>query len=342
MQSFLKRLFPARHINTPAITDNELASISSHADIINHLQSHYWPELDATILPSAPAVRELYERLDETAIALGAEAAAPELASIKNANMRSAAIIKALTLRVEGGSKMTGLSAAVPPDHIHRMEKKDPLWCGSFYQANMVLDALGRAGLRLEEDGTYLDFGCSSGSMVRVLNSLQPDASWHGCDPVQSSIDWATENLSDIDFFCNPQEPPMPCAAEVFDGVMAISIWSHFSERAALAWFNEMNRIIKSGGWLFFTSHGITTFRWQCEMKRRKPEGIWSTYRDFAAHNFAFHPIVETMGIDLSDWGNAYFNAQWVATNLDQDWKTISFLPGRNQRNQDAWLLRRR
>ena len=40
-----------------------------------------------------------------------------------------------------------------------------------------------------------LDFGCSSGRVVRVLAGALPEVDWHGCDPIPDAIEWAREHL---------------------------------------------------------------------------------------------------------------------------------------------------
>ena len=104
-----------------------------------------------------------------------------------------------------------------------------------------------------------LDFGCSSGRVVRVLAAAYPDVSWSGCDPIESSIVWARENLPGIEFEVSPVEPPLPYEDASFDFVFAISIWSHFSAGAALRWWDEMHRMLRPGGHLVLTTHGYQT-----------------------------------------------------------------------------------
>jgi hypothetical protein len=147
--------------------------------------------------------------------------------------------------------RLTGVVPANPPDDVHSMAREE-FCAGDFYFGDMIARALADVGLKIECGGSYLDFGGSPGRVVRTLRAAYPSAHWHGCDPQDRSIEWARENLpQDIEFFLSPLAPPMPdCYQGRLDGVFAISIWSHFSERAALAWFDEMYRLIKPGGWL--------------------------------------------------------------------------------------------
>ena len=51
-------------------------------------------------------------------------------------------------------------------------------------------------------------------------------------------------------------DPPLDFPDGHFDFVYAISIWSHFGERSARAWLEEMHRIVAPGGHLVLTVHG--------------------------------------------------------------------------------------
>ncbi len=234
-----------------------------------------------------------------------------------------------------------GLTDAVPPADVHRMQR-GAFWCGDFYSANMLVQALDGADLSLVPGRSYLDFGCSSGSLVRVMCAAYPECKWLGVDPVPASIAWAAANLPEATFATSPQAPPLAFADSALDGVSAISIWSHFSERAGLAWFDEMARIVKPGGFLFFTTHGIRTFRHQLDKGRLAVREIAALFDIMLEHQFAFQPIRSDYGLDLTDWGNAYFPVEWVVRRLSANWELKLNQPGRNQNNQDAYVLVRR
>ena len=131
---------------------------------------------------------------------------------------------------------------------------------GTPYYADIVTAALAGGGTDLGDPTTRLaglDFGCSSGRVVRVLAAAYPDTvAWHACDPIASSIEWAQRSLPGIEFELSPQEPPLPYADDAFDFVFAISIWSHFGERAGVAWLDEMHRVIGPSGLFVLTTHG--------------------------------------------------------------------------------------
>ena len=63
----------------------------------------------------------------------------------------------------------TGLRPDMPPDHVHAMARGPLAAGGSIYYADMLAEALRRVGSSMDDVRRGLDFGCSSGRVVRVL-----------------------------------------------------------------------------------------------------------------------------------------------------------------------------
>ncbi|UTW56166.1 class I SAM-dependent methyltransferase [Kordiimonas sp. SCSIO 12610] len=238
----------------------------------------------------------------------------------------------------------TGLSNIVPPDNIHRMQKGDPLWVGDIYSSEMVTEALRKSGINHKEGENYLDFGCSSGSLIRILKAVHPKSQFYGVDPIESAIDWASDNIKGAQFSVSAANPPLRFSDNMFDGVTAISIWSHFADFSALEWFDEMHRIIKPGGWLFFTTHGLNSILHNLVHKRKSPKRVRALFEGLLGADFVFEETVKRSEKDQSlldvAWGNSYFRPDWVMKNLCDKWDILFFHQGKNQNNQDLYVLR--
>lgn len=299
-------------------------------------------------LAAAPATKLLHARLTEDDVA----AVEQRLTPAEQALWETAGPQDRLRLTlafaahhdIEPALERTGLSSAMPDPGVHSMASGPAAAGGSAYYADLVADALAASGRPLEESERVLDFGCSSGRVVRVLAAAYPDLEWHGCDPIPDAIDWASRNLPGIEFARSPERPPLPYDADAFDAVFAISIWSHFSEAAALDWFAEMRRIIRPGGRLLVTTHGEQTIVHTAREGLRSDEQL-SEVRDALARDGFWYAAefgeAGDHGVANPDWGTAFLSAEWVLARLTPDWRVGLFRPGRVELNQDLYVLER-
>jgi SAM-dependent methyltransferase len=189
-----------------------------------------------------------------------------------------------------------------------------------------------------------LDLGCSSGRVVRSLAAAYPEVKWHGCDPNRPAIEWASANLPAIEFFVNDDSPPLPLADASFDLVYAISIWSHFAPALGLRWFDEVHRRIAPGGHLVCTTHGLTSITYYARHELRRPEQSLqiadSLYRKGWWYAAEFGEEGD-WGVVNPDWGTAFISPEWLLAQLCPRWRVLEFAPGRNQDNQDVYVLQR-
>jgi SAM-dependent methyltransferase len=238
----------------------------------------------------------------------------------------------------------TGLSDAQPPEDIHAMSRGPLAAGGGLYEADLVVDALASVGVDIASVDDALDFGCSSARVVRVLSTLYPRIRWHGCDPNGPAISWASESLPEVDLFASDDAPPLPRAAGSLDLVYAISIWSHFAPELGLRWFEEMHRLLRPGGHLVCTTHGLTSIAYYATRELRPAEQsqeiLGSLYRQGCWYAPEFGEEGD-WGVVNPDWGTAFLSPEWVLTQLCPRWRVLEFAPGRNQENQDVYVLQR-
>jgi SAM-dependent methyltransferase len=239
--------------------------------------------------------------------------------------------------------KKTGMTNANPPPNIHSMMRNE-IFAGDLYHGDMVAAAASRAGTRFEDGRNYLDFGCSSGALVRNLAAAFPGAHWHGCDPQAEAIGWAAPQFPEVALIRSNQEPGLPYADGYFRGVYAVSIWSHFSEPAALSWFDELHRIIEQGGFLIFTTQGYRSV-----VRELRGGGTLELFARIAAclieDHYAFYGAwddpSQEYGLRVTDWGMAFFTVEWVIRKLFDKFRIADYRPGLSQTNQDVYALTR-
>lgn len=141
-------------------------------------------------------------------------------------------------------------------EDIH--EKSDP----NFYYASGYLTIL-RFLTKLHSNGfdfrtskSVLELGCGT---ARVLRHLR----WFlgmqlvGTDINRKGIDWCRLNLEGIEFHVNELIPPLSFAQDAqFDFVFAQSVFTHIPREWQKPWIDEMNRILRPGGYFLCTVSG--------------------------------------------------------------------------------------
>jgi SAM-dependent methyltransferase len=295
--------------------------------------------------------RLLYARLDEDDVAAIRRRLheAPELngyyLNASSEVLRAGLLLKAgVWLEMEQVMAKTELTSAEPPAHVHAMARGQLAAGGALYEADMVADALAGAGVDLGDIGSALDFGCSSGRVLRPLRAAHPHVDWHGCDPNATAIAWARGQLPDAELLVSDDEPPLALADASLDLAYAISIWSHFEPELGLRWFEEMRRVIRPGGHLVCTVHGLSAVDYYLTNEMRTPEQSreiadalytrgWWYASEFGAEG--------DWGVVNPRWGSTFLSPEWVLTQLCPRWRVLEFVPGRNQDNQDVYVLQR-
>lgn len=299
--------------------------------------------------PYGRVTEALWARLDHADIEEMKRRLSPEDSSfytrIPTEHRKSVDLAFCVHYGVPGVLEKTGLSGAMPPPDVHAMSHVSTDAGGAYYYGDLVDECLTNVNFELSRGMRGLDFGCSSGRVVRMLKVAYPDIEWYGCDPNEGAIEWARQQLPGIDFRVSPQVPPLDYAADHFDLVVAISIWSHFSEPATLDWFMDMGRVVKPGGVIIFTAEGWQSLQVFAEGNLWRWQDIKRTAMNLYAHGFSFMDVFGEegdCGVKSPDWGVAHLTPDWLATKLLPSWTLLDFQPGRNADHQDVYVMQLR
>jgi SAM-dependent methyltransferase len=134
-------------------------------------------------------------------------------------------------------------------------EEKYLAW-GS-YDANLILEEIQRAGLH-NKDLKILDFGCSSGRVMRHFGSQIEDNNWrvYGCDIQATAIEsMRADNWSDgFEFFTSTTIPHLPFEDNSLDVIYSFSVFTH-TKYLWDAWLLELKRVLKPNGLMLHTVH---------------------------------------------------------------------------------------
>ncbi len=296
-------------------------------------------------LRAAPVTDLLYERLSPEDVAEVERHAGDHLTDVDGADRRRFILHLGVHHGVPGVLERTGLTQAMPPQDVHAMARGPLATGGSTYYADLVVDALESTGSQVTEGMSWLDFGCSSARVVRVLAAAYPACEWHGCDPIADAIEWAREHIEGVSFVRNPETPPLPYEDEHFDCVYAISIWSHFAAPAALAWLREVRRVMRPGGTLVMSTHGYQTIAHDHRSDRRDDAQLREVRSALWEEGFWYRPEFGEAGdhgVANPEWGTAFLTPEWLLVKATPAWGVKAFAPGRVEDNQDLYVLERR
>lgn len=203
--------------------------------------------------------------------------------------------------------------------------------------AKALRDVLRSNHADIAEFGSILDFGCGVGRVVRHLPALT-GARLFGCDYNPKLVRWCQKNLSFGRFSTNAFMAKLPYEDNQFDLIFALSIFTHLTEAQQTFWLDELGRVLKAGGFLFLTTHGLS-------YERHIPENLRESFRrgelvvlqgDRAGENdcAAFHPEEFVRNTLAREWRVADFLSEGALGNPTQDvyllQKKSSPQPGRS------------
>ena len=187
---------------------------------------------------------------------------------------------------------------------------------------------LQKHDLKIERFGTILDFGCGVGRIMRHWRSIK-GPEWHGTDYNPALVDWCKDHLKFSEFRVNTLSGELPYAANTFDFIYAFSVFTHLSEPLQFFWMNELSRVLKPGGYIWFTTHGEYYFpSMEPEEKQQFANGeLVVREQQQAGSNFCavFHPT------------------RYVHEKLARNFTVVDFIPGGEQGDslQDIHLVRK-
>jgi SAM-dependent methyltransferase len=148
----------------------------------------------------------------------------------------------------------------VPPPLLRvrvtgELAERDEWLRHSEIDAALIRAALERAGRPIEGMRSLLDFGCGCGRVARHWAGLEGTEVF-GADVSRDAIRWCERNLTFMNATESRAMPPLPYPGARFEFIYALSVLTHLTEEAGLAWMAELARVLEPGGLLLFTVHG--------------------------------------------------------------------------------------
>lgn len=123
----------------------------------------------------------------------------------------------------------------------------------------LIEAALTAAGKTFDDVGSWLDFGCGYGRVVRFLVERVPPERVFATDVIEEGVSFCH---SEFGVTALPSQPELESVRfGSFDFVYAISVLTHLNERNSRAFLQLIGDSLDAGGIGLFTTHG----RWSLE-----------------------------------------------------------------------------
>ena len=102
------------------------------------------------------------------------------------------------------------------------------------------------------------EWGCGPARVLRHMPASFPsdDIELFGTDTNEDSIAWCREHIPGPEFYSNGLSPPLPLDDHSADGIYALSIFTHLPAARFDEWLKELQRVVRPGGLILFTTHG--------------------------------------------------------------------------------------
>lgn len=195
--------------------------------------------------------------------------------------------------------------------------------------AELVRSLLADAGATVEDLDALLDWGCGCGRVLRHWATL-PSTRVAGCDITPKMVEWCARNLPFADVAVTGLEPPLPYPDDSFDLVYAFSVYTHLSEPLQHAWMRELHRVLRSGGFVIFSTLG----EHYASLDRLTPDEV---ARFNAGELIVLYD--HSSGTSLC---SAYHPPTYVHQTLTRDFDVITFRPAADDGKHDLHLIRKR
>lgn len=124
------------------------------------------------------------------------------------------------------------------------------------YDHDQLVGVIKKHG-KVGEGQAVLDFGCSSGRVLRHFEQEKREKNWklYGCDVQALCIQWMREYLpAHFNVINSSTLPHLPYEDATFDFIYGFSVFTHIKFQWD-AWLMELRRVMKPGGLMMQTIH---------------------------------------------------------------------------------------
>jgi SAM-dependent methyltransferase len=177
------------------------------------------------------------------------------------------------------------------------------------------------AHVPLDTIRSVLDFGCGCGRVTRWWSDFSGTVAGSDLDP--RAIAWCRANLPFARFETNGLAPPLAFPDGELDLVYALSVFTHLTGDLQLAWRDELRRVLRPGGLLLLTTHGLSYVPRLAPDERERFErgGLVVRWGDLSGTNLcsAYHPEAYLRGTFAAGFAFLELEPEGARGNPTQD-----------------------
>ncbi|MFN3848503.1 MAG: class I SAM-dependent methyltransferase [Spirosomataceae bacterium] len=204
---------------------------------------------------------------------------------------------------------------------------------------DVMLKLLSDVNIASNSFGKILEFGCSSGRMIRFFHSDSFKKEIWGVDLASEHIYWCQQNLSPINFTTVTLQPHLPFEDNYFDFIYAGSVFTHIDD-LAYTWFLELKRITKKGGIIYVTIHDENTIDYfnkhQEKIAFQKMILGTKAFKTFSSNNGKIFTVGRSM------MSHVFYESSFIKQQLSKIFEIISYVPNSYREYQTGVILKKK
>lgn len=192
---------------------------------------------------------------------------------------------------------------------------------------------------------SMLDFGVGVGRVARYFKGFA--GRYVGADIDEPNLAWVAGHLPWVEPVLTEPAAPLPVAAEAFDGVVSISVFTHIDRETTEFYVDELHRLTRPGALLFLTLHGDQALNLAlADAEVGRLLGISSDRLEQARLELAekgFHFAEQYTHLTRANYryGTTFVAQQGAEATFGRRFKIAGFIPGAIHAFQDLIVLER-
>jgi len=195
----------------------------------------------------------------------------------------------------------------------------------SAYQLSKLLNEICK--YEDQQNIDLLEFAPGYGCVTRHMRNVLPSARVTACDIHSEATNFIKEKLI-VNAITSNSVPEQLIIAEKFDVVFALSFFSHMPKTTFGRWLKKLFSLVKPGGHVIFTTHGILSRKYLLDVQFDK-DGFW------------FKPSSEQKDLNVSEYGLSCTLPRYVFSHLfeNPNWNLKYFHQGYWWKHQDVYIV---